>query len=129
MKWDIRDDGKVVDGRVVVFLRRAETPPASADAGAPAADEADEAQADPRVRNLRWGAGDVLHGDEAEMLADVDEGVTAFFTLERRLGKGPWQSLGSVKATVSAGTARATIRLEHPGNLDDARFRFRVHLL
>ena len=60
---------------------------------------------------------------------DVAHGQTVLFTLERRIGEGAWQAMGSVQATVSGTSARATARVEHPGGLDDVHYRFRARLI
>lgn len=149
MAWHMSDDGKVVDGKIVVFLRPKRSGASGKEGEGPgqgdaagegdAADQSDAAEADGAaegeagsggpVRNLRWGAGAAADGDEVEMLADAQDGASVLFTVERRVGAGPWQPLDSVKATASGGTATGKARLEHPGSLADVHFRFRARIL
>ena len=143
-KFHPSDDGKVIDGKIVVFLHPAGGDDSDEEGAGPAADgAATQDNADNRsglepasatakgetVCNLRWGSKSPADGDEVEMLADAPDGSTVIFTLERRAVGVGWQSMGSVKSVASSGTARATSRVEHPGGLDDAHYRFRARLL
>ena len=150
--FEPKDDGKVIDGKVVVYLRplrgpdyddgspdphgkaggdaRAEVKPAAS--GAP--DEAEAAKdaakpPKPPITNLRWSVDAATHGDQVEMAADVSEGKVVLFTVERRSTGGPWQSIGTVQARVAGGAARASMRLEHSGAIDLEHCRFRARLL
>ncbi|HUJ25560.1 MAG TPA: hypothetical protein VLW85_06060 [Myxococcales bacterium] len=131
------DDGKVVEGKVVVYLRPrrgAEPPPDDAPAkaekaGADKKEKPAPALAKAQITNLRWSVSAAKHGDEVEMLADVSEGKSLLFTVERRSTKGQWQALGSVKAAVEGGTARASMKLEHSGAIDLEHCRFRARLV
>jgi hypothetical protein len=168
MHYSESDDGKVIDGKIVVFLRPrrsrddgGEGASPSANAGeeqsaagegsgaghSGGADEGDatdsgtggdeaeskkategEAEEGP-VRNLRWSAASAADGDEVEMAADVDGDPGLLFTLEQRVGDEAWKPVGSVKAEVSGGTAKATVKVQHPGSLSDVHFRFRARIL
>ena len=131
LKYKASDDGAMMDGRIVVFLRpnyRGAQPEPEVTPPKPAA-EPEPPEVPSPIKNLRWGTSTSAHGDEVEMLADVPEDSKVLFTVERRIGEGAWQSMGSVNAQVASGTARATTHVEHACGLDAVHYRFRARLL
>jgi phage protein D len=73
---------------------------------------------EPILKNARWGRTDHAHGEEGEMLIDVragHDGETVVFVVELNHPQKGWVRFGTVEGKVSAGAARANLKLLHPG--------------
>src|SRR6266852_4591686 len=136
-KYALSDDGKVIDGRIIVFLK----PPQYRDG--PASDEdrrrttsAEESspaerpdnvasKTQPALKDPRWARSEIEHGEIAAMEVAVEhgEGRRVRFIVERKDGPR-WEQVATVEAAVAKGKARGEVKLEHSahksGNVFDA---------
>lgn len=122
-KYKSSDDGKLIDQRMVIFLKPRYRPASGEDADA-AAHRApgDDRHGAHALSNARWDKGDYDHGEEARLSADARsaEGRHVEFVVERCDDGQRWTEVGRATAPVVHGTASVTVRLQHPKGADPA---------